>query len=283
MNSFSNIVSLQNELKDRGLEGKTIGLVPTMGALHDGHISLIEKAGLTCDFVIVSVFVNPTQFNSLEDLDKYPRTIEEDIKKLRMTSCDTVFIPEISDVYPDFKNTTEFVQVDLGALDSVMEGVQRPGHFKGVINVVYRLFDIVKPNKAFFGEKDFQQIAVIRKMVEETALLVEIVTCETLREESGLAMSSRNVRLSERGKEEARVIYQTLLEARTWATIHTPREVKKMCEEKIKASTLSLEYISIAEPILLDSLYDDWVPGARCFIVAHCENVRLIDNIKLID
>lgn len=283
MNSFSNIVSLQNELKDKQLAGKTIGFVPTMGALHDGHISLVQKAALTCDFVIVSIFVNPTQFNSVEDLDQYPRTIEDDIKKLRMTSCDTVFIPEIKDIYPDFNNTTEFVQVDLGVLDRVMEGVYRPGHFKGVLNVVYRLFDIVRPDKAFFGEKDFQQIAVIQKMVVDTNLAIEIVACDTLREASGLAMSSRNTRLSEQGKEEATIIYQTLLLAKIWAQQYSPKEVKEMCEEKINLSTLELEYISISEPVMLHPLHEEWVSGARCFIVARCENVRLIDNLKLID
>lgn len=282
MNSFSNIVSLQNELKSRRLKGETIGFVPTMGALHGGHISLVQKAALTCDIVIVSIFVNPTQFNSLDDLDKYPRTIKEDIKKLRMTSCDSVFIPEIKDIYPDFKNTTEFVQVDLGVLDSVMEGVYRPGHFKGVLNVVYRLFDIVKPDKAFFGEKDFQQIAVIRKMVAQTTLPVEIVACETLRDDSGLAMSSRNKNLSEQGQEEATIIHQTLLAAQIWAQQYSPKEVKRLCEEKINLSTLELEYVSIAEPTFLGPLHDVWVSGARCFIVARCENVRLIDNLKLI-
>ena len=283
MNSYNNVISIQNEIKIRRLEGMSIGFVPTMGALHEGHISLVEKAASMCNFVVLSIFVNPTQFNSLEDLDKYPRTIEEDIKKLRMSSCDAVFIPETSNIYPDFENTTEFVEVDLGVLDTVMEGVHRPGHFKGVVNVVYRLFDIVKPDVAFFGEKDFQQVAVIKKMVEQTHLPIEIVAVQTLREESGLAKSSRNMRLSQQGEDDATIIYNTLLEAKKWSHNHSPQEVKKMCVEKINSSSLVVEYVSIADPTSLVPLGDTWVSGARCFIVAHCENVRLIDNMKLID
>lgn len=282
MQSFKTIDSISKWLNISRLDGKSVGFVPTMGALHEGHISLIRKAKSVCDIVVASVFVNPTQFNSPEDLEKYPRSLEKDLRMLIMSNCDAVFVPEVHTMYPEFPEMTTFIHVDLNELDTTMEGAFRPGHFDGVVNVVYRLFDIIKPNKAFFGEKDFQQLTIIKFMVEKLALPLEIIACETLREQSGLAMSSRNQRLSEKGKKDAALIFQVLMEAKSLAAIHKPKDLAKICSDKFLNSSLELEYLLIVDPNTLQKLSSDWVPKARCFIAAYCEGVRLIDNIELI-
>lgn len=256
--------------------------MPTMGALHAGHVSLVERATTECDLVVVSIFVNPTQFNSAEDLDKYPRSLENDIRMLFTTNCDAVFVPEVSMMYPDYPNHTDSVSIDLTQINTVMEGMFRTGHFEGVVNVVHRLFEIVQPNKAYFGEKDFQQLAVIRKMVADLKLDVEVVACPTLREKNGLAMSSRNQRLSSQGIDDALIIYNTLLEAKKLASKMIPSQVKSFCESGFAKSSLSLEYFEICDSETLEILEDEWVSGARCFIAAYCEDVRLIDNLELI-
>jgi len=282
LQSFTTIDSVNKWLTSNKLDGKTIGFVPTMGALHEGHLSLIAKAKATCDSVISSVFVNPTQFNSLEDLEKYPRSLESDIRMLIMTNCDAVFVPEVLMMYPNFPEGTGLIKTDFQGLDSLMEGAYRPGHFAGVANVVYRLFDIIKPDVAFFGEKDFQQLAIIKNMVAQQKLPTQIVACETIREDNGLAMSSRNQRLSRMGKLDAARIYQTLIQAKTLSTSHSPKQVQAICSEAFKNGPLDLEYLEIAHPETLQKLENDWVSGARCFIAAHCEGVRLIDNMELI-
>jgi pantoate--beta-alanine ligase len=282
LQSFKTIDSISKWLQNHKSEGKTIGFVPTMGALHAGHISLVERAKAACDFVVVSIFVNPTQFNSSDDLDKYPRTLENDIRMLFNTNCDAVFVPEVSTMYPDYPNHTDSISIDLTEINAVMEGMFRPGHFEGVVNVVHRFFEIVGPDKAYFGEKDFQQLAVIRKMVVDLGLPVEIVACPTLREKDGLAMSSRNQRLTNQGKQDALLIYNTLLEAKKLATKMTPSQVKSFCASAFDKTVLSLEYLEICDPFTLKALEDEWVPGARCFIAAFCEDVRLIDNMELV-
>ena len=282
MQSFKTVDSISKWLQNNKIEGKSIGFVPTMGALHAGHVSLVERAKAECDVVVVSIFVNPTQFNSTEDLDKYPRSLENDIRMLFGTNCDAVFVPEVSMMYPDFPNHTHTINVDLTVINTVMEGMFRLGHFEGVINVVHRFFDIVKPDKAYFGEKDYQQLAVIRKMVSDLKLDVEIVACPTLREKTGLAMSSRNQRLSSKGMDDALIIYNTLLEAKKLATKMTPAQVKSFCASAFEKSNLSLEYFEICDSATLQILENEWVPGARCFIAAYCEEVRLIDNMELI-
>ena len=281
MQSFKTVESIQNWISSKRREGLKIGFVPTMGALHHGHLSLIKRAKNECDLVVASVFVNPTQFNSLEDLEKYPRSLESDLRMLIMANCDAVFVPEVLTMYPSFPDKTNFVEVDLGLLEQVMEGAFRPGHFKGVLNVVYRLFDIVQPNKAYFGEKDFQQLAVIKKMVDELRLPIDIVPCETMREKNGLAMSSRNQRLSQNGIQNALIIAQTLNLAKSLSETKTPKEVMEIAAQQFENSSLSLEYLSIAEPVNLTELSDLWIPKSRCFIAAHCEGVRLIDNMEL--
>ncbi len=282
LQSFVTVESLDKWLKASRLEGKTIGFVPTMGALHTGHVALIKEARKHCNVVVASVFVNPTQFNSIEDLDKYPRTLGQDIRKLMRANCDVVFVPEVKTIYPNFPHQTQFIQMDFGALNQVMEGAYRPGHFEGVVNVVYRLLDIVKPNMAFFGEKDFQQLTIIREMTRQFALNIEIVACPTVRETTGLAMSSRNKRLSLNAKKEALVIYQTLQLAKQLAHTESPDAVVAHCVSHFKKSALELEYITICDPQKLQPLKDQWVPGSRCFIAAYCDGVRLIDNMELI-
>lgn len=282
MQSFKTIDSITKWLQNNKMEGKSIGFVPTMGALHAGHVSLVERAKSECDVVVVSIFVNPTQFNSSDDLDKYPRSLENDIRMLFTTNCDGVFVPEVTTMYPDFPNQTNTIEIDLQTINSVMEGMFRPGHFEGVLNVVWRFFDIIQPDSAYFGEKDFQQLAVIRKMVVDLSLPVKIVACPTLRESSGLAMSSRNQRLTSQGKQDAALIYQTFVDAQKLAQTQNPSAVKNHCQSVFKNSALTLEYLEICDPVTLQPLQNEWVPGARCFIAAFCEDVRLIDNMELV-
>lgn len=194
MEVFDSSVFLTEEVEFLKSEGGTIGFVPTMGALHDGHLSLIRQSRANCTHTVGSIFVNPTQFNNPDDLKNYPRTLDTDIRLLEQAGTDILFAPSESEMYPDTAARAAGPAFDLGLLDKVMEGTQRPGHFRGVVQVVHRLFDIVRPDIAFFGEKDFQQLAVIRHMVEVLALPIRIVGCPTQRERDGLAMSSRNVR-----------------------------------------------------------------------------------------
>ena len=213
MQVFTKVNELQIFLKEQLLQNKSIGFVPTMGALHAGHGSLVTRAKSENDLVVVSIFVNPTQFNSSDDLTKYPRSIEKDAQFLDGLGCDIAFVPEVDEIY-----TTDYELPDiaLGFLDETMEGFHRPGHFIGVVQVVYRLFQIVLPTRAYFGLKDFQQVAVIRFMTENFHLPVEIIACPTLRETDGLAMSSRNMRLSEKHREESIHISKTLILEDEW-------------------------------------------------------------------
>jgi pantoate--beta-alanine ligase len=261
-------------------EGKTIGFVPTMGALHYGHISLVSSAMSQCDITIVSIFVNPTQFNNADDLLKYPRTLEADVELLSTINCDAVFAPSVEEMYPKNRDS---IQLDLGNLANLMEGKFRPGHFDGVVDVVSRLFEIVKPTKAFFGLKDFQQVSVITFMTKKLNLPIEIIACPTLREDSGLAMSSRNMRLSELGKKDALHIYRSLSLAKELASNFSPFEVKEKVINYFKEGKLELEYLEIVNPTTLESLNTEWVDGATACIVAYCGDVRLIDNLKLVD
>ncbi len=240
-------------------EGKTIGFVPTMGALHDGHISLLQRSLETCDLSIASIYVNPSQFDQSSDFKSYPRNEIEDISRLQEGGCDVVFIPEVEDV----ESLALPCSVELGALESVMEGSNRPGHFKGVIEVVYRLFTAVQPDRAFFGEKDFQQVMVVRKMVSDTNLNIEVVNCEILRETSGLAMSSRNVRLSPQGRIQAARIYEVLIDDQFNSEFIKLNELKRLGFE--------VEYL---EQHKLGDL-------SRLFVAVWLEGVRLIDNIAI--
>ncbi len=272
------LAELQTALKNQVSSENIVGLVPTMGALHEGHASLVRTAKKTSNFVIVTIFVNPTQFNNPEDLSNYPKTEEKDIALLKMLDCDLVFFPRISDVYPD---DYHFPGINLGFLDQTMEGELRPGHFQGVCQVVYRLFQLTKPNKAYFGLKDFQQVSVIRFMVNHFQLPIEITPCETSRNEEGLALSSRNLRLSEEQKNEALVLYKTLSEAKLNTSKFNPSQIKSIAEESIQKSALRLEYVEIVDPITLENLTNEWCANARMCIVAYAGEVRLIDNMEI--
>jgi len=259
---------------------KTLGFVPTMGALHDGHLSIVKKAKKENDLVVVSIFVNPTQFDKPDDLKAYPKTIENDLELLKEVHCDFVFIPDAEGIYPEKIKSTNF---DFDGLDKVMEGAFRTGHFDGVGTVVKRLFEIVEPTKAYFGEKDYQQLQIIKKMVVKNHLDVQIIPCEIYREKDGLAMSSRNTRLSKEQRNEAPLIQQTLLKCKN---IFPEREIgyiKKMVEDIFKKNNLlELEYFEIADAQTLLSA-NNKSPDVkyRGFIAVFAGKVRLIDNITL--
>lgn len=256
---------------------KTIGFVPTMGALHKGHKALVDRASKENDLVVVSIFVNPTQFNNKEDLALYPRTLEADLDLLKSVKNALVFVPSVSDIYPE---NTSFKPFDLGNLDKVMEGKHRPGHFDGVVHVVHNLFEIVTPNKAYFGQKDFQQLAVIRKMNAHYNFPIEIIACETLREVSGLAMSSRNMRLSQQEKKDALIIWQTLLFVKENQSKFLPKELITKAHEFFNSGNLILEYLDIVEVESLENT-ESWENSTVCCIAAYCGKVRLIDNLLL--
>lgn len=273
------VEQLNSALQEARDKNKTVGFIPTMGALHAGHMALVERAKESCDIVVVSVFVNPTQFNNPEDLKLYPRTPETDAALLEKHGCSVAFFPSVDDVYP--KNLV-IPEVELGDMESVMEGKFRPGHFKGVVQVVWRLFDLVKPTKAFFGLKDFQQVAVIQHMVRYLKLDVEIVPCPTLRESSGLAMSSRNMRLTPEEREEAVVIYRVLSMLKEKVAEFTPQQLVEWGTEEMNKSSLKLEYLQIVDSTTLKALTDEWSEKATACMSAYCGNVRLIDNMQLI-
>lgn len=264
-------------------EGRTIGLVPTMGALHAGHVSLIERARKENDIVVVSVFVNPTQFNNPEDLRTYPRTEEADCEKLESAGVDYAFIPTVEEIYPE-EDTRVF---DLGLVADVMEGAMRPGHFNGVAQIVSRLFAMTNPTRAYFGEKDFQQIAVIRRMAEiEGFNDLEIIDCPIKREDDGLAMSSRNVRLTAHQREVAPNIHKILVSSVDFSSTKTVNETIKYVVDKINSfEEMEVEYYQIVNPITMQPI-DNWedVPNGIAVgcITVYLGNVRLIDNIKYI-
>jgi pantoate--beta-alanine ligase len=260
---------------------KTIGFVPTMGALHNGHISLLKNALAENDLVVLSIFVNPTQFNNPEDLKKYPRTLEKDIELVKLLDENIiVYSPETSDLYED---KTESKKYNYGGIEYEMEGKHRPGHFDGVGTVVEKLFDIVKPNKAYFGEKDFQQLQIIKRLVKNYKIDVEIVGCPILREENGLAMSSRNERLSPEARDEAKLIYETLQKSVTFFKTHSPKQTIQWVTEIFKKHpNFTLEYFDIAyENNLKTVKRKSDNEKYRGFIAIFIENIRLIDNIAM--
>ncbi len=271
---------LRHHVAEAQGQGLTIGLVPTMGALHAGHLSLIERARKENSLVIVSVFVNPTQFNNPVDLATYPRTEEADCAKLEAAGVDIAFVPTVEEMYPQ-EDTRVF---DLGPVAEVMEGPMRPGHFNGVAQVVSKLFDFASPTRAYFGEKDFQQIAVIRRMVEIEGMDVEIVDCPIKREDDGLAMSSRNVRLTAEQREIAPAIHRTLLSSVAWAHDHTVDETRRYVIDTINSFPhMEVEYYEIVDASTMQPIHD-WAdaPMAVGCVTVYCGDVRLIDNIKYI-
>lgn len=278
MQETSTIAQLQEILLNFKLSGKSIGFVPTMGALHAGHISLIEKAKVENDIVVCSIFVNPTQFNDPNDLIKYPRTPEQDKHLLLNAGCDILFSPAVDEMYPE-KDSRMF---DFGELDKVMEGAHRPGHFNGVAQIVSKLFDAVKPDRAYFGKKDFQQLAIIKYITRQLNLPVQIIPCETMREKDGLAMSSRNVRLNEQERLQALQLSKVLFFVKENAAQLSVKELKEKANEMLSTFDLiKREYFEIADADTLQTV-DRIVPGKTvACIAAFVGNVRLIDNISL--
>jgi len=267
-------------------EGKSVGFVPTMGALHPGHLSLIHRAKVENDFVVCSIFVNPVQFNNKEDLEKYPRTFDADYRLLESEGCDLIFAPEVNEMYPN--NNEPLPVYDLNGLDKPMEGEFRPGHFQGVCVIVHKLLNIINPIRAYFGEKDFQQLAIIRHMAQSHKPDVYIVGCTIIRDSDGLAMSSRNMRLSESQRRVAPMIYKTLQQAKlkieTSKEIElTPTLLKRWIFDQISSSApLKPEYVEVVNMNTLQPV-NDW-NGSKELIVCvavYDGSVRLIDNIVL--
>lgn len=258
---------------------KSLGFVPTMGALHAGHIALVERARRENDLVGCSIFVNPIQFNNPEDLEKYPRTLDEDLQMLRGAGCDVVFAPSAEEMYPGPVNE----RFDFGSLERVMEGKYRPGHFNGVAIVVKKLFNIFKPDRAYFGEKDFQQLRVIQTLVRMEDIPVEIIPCPTVREKDGLAMSSRNRRLSEAERSIAPEIHQVMLEVKNQVGRMSVEEARKMAINRLSKAGFVPEYVEIAAVSDLQPIdqWNDDIP-ARIFVACYLGKVRLIDNLEII-
>lgn len=278
MKIIDTIKDLKLLLDESRAAGKSVGLVPTMGALHAGHASLVERAVKENDVVVVSVFVNPTQFNDKNDLKNYPRTLDADCALLERIGATVAFAPSVEEMYPEEDNR----QFSFAPLDTVMEGACRPGHFNGVAQIVSKLFYAVEPDRAYFGEKDFQQLAIIREMVRQLDLRLEIVGCPIVREEDGLAMSSRNTLLSEDERERALTISSTLFASADFAKINTLAATKAFVEDMINDTPgLELEYYQIVDGNTLQEIGkwsdSDYVVGC---IALFCGNVRLIDNIK---
>lgn len=277
MNIYKTAKELRSFVTEERKQGHRIAFVPTMGALHEGHLSLVRRALKENDCCIVSVFVNPTQFNNPRDLETYPRTLDADSRLLASIGTTALFAPEVETIYPE-PDTRVF---HVGAVAEVMEGKYRPGHFNGVMQVVSRLFDLVQPDCAYFGEKDFQQIAVLRAMAREIKSPVEIIACPIVREEDGLARSSRNTLLSEEGRAQAPNIYRILSESRTWCQELSPKAVIERATQLLDAiPTLRVEYFEIVDANTLQPItrWEDSPKPHGC-ITVYCGEVRLIDNI----
>ncbi|WP_289858280.1 pantoate--beta-alanine ligase [uncultured Muribaculum sp.] len=279
MEIIRTVAQLRKAVETAKLNQKKIGLVPTMGALHEGHMSLVQSACADNDVVIVSVFVNPTQFNNANDLQTYPRTEEADCEKLRQAGVHIAFMPSVEEVYPE-PDTRIF---NLGPVAEVMEGAMRPGHFNGVAQVVSRLFEMVRPDRAYFGEKDFQQIAVIRRMVELEGFNLEIVPCPIVRADDGLALSSRNVRLSEHQRDVAPNIHRILKESLKWAeTLGVEETATRVADAINQFPEMEVEYYKIVDQKTMQPVTDWYADGhgAVGCITVYLGDVRLIDNIK---
>ena len=278
MKIVNSIQELKRYLAEERQHNKQIGFVPTMGALHNGHLSLVKRCVEENDVCVVSIFVNPTQFNDKNDLATYPRTLDKDSALLEPAGCDYVFAPTEAEMYPE-PDTRTF---DCGTVSAVMEGARRPGHFNGVAQIVSKLFYAVEPDNAYFGEKDFQQIAVIRAMVKQLNIPVKINACPILREEDGLALSSRNVRLTPEQRQKAPLIARTLKESTNFAVGKSVQEVIDYVVNTINADpVMRVEYYEIVDGITMESIKDwsdtDYAVGC---ITVYCGEVRLIDNIR---
>jgi len=279
MITIETVISLQEEIKSLKSNNKIIGFIPTMGALHQGHLSLVEHSKNQCDISVVSIFINPTQFNNKADLEKYPRTIEQDLEMLKTKNVDIVFMPSEKEMYPE-EDTRKF---NFGKLETVMEGKFRDGHFNGVAQIVSKLFDFVKPDKAFFGLKDFQQVAIIKAMVRQLNMPIEIVPCPIVRESNGLAMSSRNQRLSSEQKQDATILYKTLKNIIDNYKEFSPTKLQELSIKEIENnSNLKVEYLEIVDDNSLKTI-SNWNENKNisCCVAAYCGEVRLIDNMQV--
>ena len=278
---FEKTKELQDHISELKNKGLTIGFTPTMGALHDGHFSLIQNSNEQNDVSICSIFVNPTQFNQSSDLDKYPRTLEQDIVGLEKVGCDILFAPSVGEIYP---NGSDYeVEVDLEGLEAKMEGEHRPGHFDGVVQVVKRLLDITSCDRLYMGQKDFQQFTIINKMIEHLKMEVQLVVCPILREEDGLAMSSRNVRLTKQHRKKASIIYRVLCQAKEWlAEGKSSVEISYKAMEYLDLPGFKPEYFDIIDGKKLEKFKDTEPPDLIVACVAiWAGEVRLIDNMIL--
>jgi len=277
---FHKVSDIRKWLDQQVLAGQSVGFVPTMGALHQGHLSLIEQSRERTQVTVSSIFVNPTQFNDPKDFEKYPVTIQQDIQLLIKTGCDILFLPSASEIYPN--GTAHLPHYELGYLETVLEGKYRPGHFQGVCQVVHRLLEIVQPNLLFLGQKDFQQCMVIKKLIEQTGLSTQVQIIPTLRENDGLAMSSRNMRLSETERANATSIHQALLQMKGQLQQGSVLKLKQKTTDFLKNKGFRVDYAELAKADTLD-LVDEWNGQDKlvALIAAYLNEVRLIDNMIL--
>jgi pantoate--beta-alanine ligase len=276
MQIFREIASIRKFINEQKAAGKSVGLVPTMGALHEGHLSLVKKSLAETNFTVVSIFVNPIQFNNPSDFTKYPQTFDSDVALLEPTGCHVIFKPSAKEMY----DSPVQMKLDFGELDRILEGKFRPGHFSGVGIVVAKLFNIIKPDVAYFGQKDYQQFLVIRKLIDDLSFPIKLVSIEIVREAGGLAMSSRNKRLSDGDRKKAAVIFRSLTMAKDILKEKKIAVVQTAVDAMLKQSGLRLEYLELADRRSLGLLseYDPNVP-AVLLIAAYMGEVRLIDNI----
>jgi pantoate--beta-alanine ligase len=275
MQIFVTRQELNNWRQQMRASQQQVGFVPTMGALHDGHLSLVHEACTANDFVVVSIFVNPKQFNQSADLQSYPRMLEADLARLSNFRNIVIFAPDEEEMYPQ---GLPYKPMPLGRIGSILEGSRRPGHFEGVVHVVHHLFALVQPSKAYFGQKDYQQLAIIRQLNSYYGFGIEIIGCQTVRETDGLAMSSRNLRLSKQDRQKAICISKALQYVKNNAGKNAIDEVKNTAISIIKTAGLVLEYLEIVDPNTLESC-SEWQATQVCCIAAFCGEVRLIDNM----
>lgn len=269
---------LSDYLSSERQNGKTIGFVPTMGALHEGHLSLIKNAEERTDLIVVSIFVNPTQFNDLNDLRKYPRPLDADLEKLKTVKCDVLFMPEVDEMY----SGNEHWEPDLEGLDTILEGKQRAGHYKGVTQIVKKLLDVIKPDVAFFGQKDYQQFLIISKMLSKSDSNIELIMCPTVREKDGLAMSSRNIHLSDKEHQTALTLSQVLKQAKIDFGILSLPELKAKAINTLMATPgLELDYFEICDGLTLQPVITKDAKSIIALTAARIGATRLIDNIIL--
>ncbi|MBL4734009.1 MAG: pantoate--beta-alanine ligase [Flavobacteriales bacterium] len=283
MKTYHNIAGYTGRYSELKAKGLSIGFVPTMGALHAGHLSLIRSSRKDNDITVCSIYVNPTQFNDKGDFEKYPRLLEDDIAELESCDCDILFAPESEEMYPSDTGGNGHSDLELGTLLEVMEGQFRPGHFAGVLTIVEKLFRIIKPDRAYFGQKDYQQLVVVRSMNEKLNLPIEIIGCPTIRETNGLALSSRNLLLTDEQRAEASAIYRSLEKGKERLKQLDVERFKQIVIDEIDSrSNLSVEYVEIADSRSLQPI-DKWssTDSAVCCVAVRAGDVRLIDNIIL--